>query len=947
MLTSGKWIGALAVTGVFVAGTSLSTAATLHVDNANPQCSDLGSGSSSVPFCTISEGALSAVAGDTVEVNDGTYSENVRVANSGTSGAPIVLRPASGANVSVTSSSRAFEVSNKSWIRIEGFTVTGTASYGIYLVNASNVTVASNVVTGSGAPALGSTAPGIYVGGSTDCTISGNNVNHNSDAGIYVSVGSTRILVLGNESSFNARGYIAAAPGIDIRSGGNTLRGNLCHDNEDSGIQVYGVAGVPSPDNLIVNNACHDNDDHGIDISSAGSQRIIGNSVYRNRTAGINVEGASGGTLISNNITAENAINLAKGNLRVDINSISGTVVDYNQYYFFQLGQTQIVWGPSSYATLSDFVTATGQEQNGLEADPKWAGKTSGDFHLLSSSPAIDSANSGASGAQSTDLEGLPRVDNPAKANTGAGPRAYDDRGAYEYQIPGTCGNGIRESGEACDRNDLGGATCASSGFFCGTGSGLSCNSNCTLNTDSCVASCPATDQCHSAGTCSATTDRCTNPVKSNGATCNDANACTQADTCQSGVCIGSNPVVCTPSDACHTSACNTTTGVCSNVAKSNGTACNDANACTRADTCQSGVCTGANPVVCTASDSCHTVGTCAPATGLCSNPTKSNGASCNDGNGCTQTDTCQSGTCTGSNPVVCTASDQCHTVGTCNSTTGVCSNPAKSNGTTCDDASACTPTDTCQSGVCTGSNPVVCPASDQCHTSTCNPTTGVCSNLTKSNGTACNDGNACTATDTCQSGVCTGSNPVVCTASDSCHTAGTCTPATGVCSNPIAPNRTACVDGNSCTQTGSCQSGVCVGADPIVCKAIDSCHVAGTCSPATGVCSNPVKPNGTTCNDANACTQSDSCQAGICTGTNPVVCAASDQCHTAGTCNATTGVCSDPAKSNGTTCDDANPNTKFDACDRGVCTGSNLPQKRRSQPPRRVPRATAQVSTP
>ena len=184
MLTSGKWIGALAVTGVFVAGTSLSTAATLHVDNANPQCSDLGSGSSSVPFCTISEGALSAVAGDTVEVNDGTYSENVRVANSGTSGAPIVLRPASGANVSVTSSSRAFEVSNKSWIRIEGFTVTGTASYGIYLVNSSNVTVSSNVVTGSGAPALGSTAPGIYVGGSTDCTISGNNLHDNSDAGV-------------------------------------------------------------------------------------------------------------------------------------------------------------------------------------------------------------------------------------------------------------------------------------------------------------------------------------------------------------------------------------------------------------------------------------------------------------------------------------------------------------------------------------------------------------------------------------------------------------------------------------------------------------------------------------------------------------------------------------------------------------------------------------------
>ena len=36
--------------------------------------------------------------------------------------------------------------------------------------------------------------------------------------------------------------------------------------------------------------------------------------------------------------------------------------------------------------------------------------------------------------------------------------------------------------------------------------------------------------------------------------------------------------------------------------------------------------------------------------------------------------------------------------------------------------------------------------------------------------------------------GVCTGSNPVTCTAFDSCHVAGTCSPATGVCSNPTSP---------------------------------------------------------------------------------------------------------------------------------------------------------------
>ena len=59
------------------------------------------------------------------------------------------------------------------------------------------------------------------------------------------------------------------------------------------------------------------------------------------------------------------------------------------------------------------------------------------------------------------------------------------------------------------------------------------------------------------------------------------------------------------------------------------------------------------------------------------------------------------------------------------------------------------------------------------------------CSNPTKADGTPCNDGNACTQTDTCQAGTCTGANPVTCAAPDQCHDAGTCNPATGVCSNP------------------------------------------------------------------------------------------------------------------------------------------------------------------
>jgi RHS repeat-associated protein len=195
-----------------------------------------------------------------------------------------------------------------------------------------------------------------------------------------------------------------------------------------------------------------------------------------------------------------------------------------------------------------------------------------------------------------------------------------------------------------------------------------------------------------------------------------------------------------------------------------------------------------------------------------------------------------------------------------------------QSNGTSCNDQNPCTGSSTCQSQKCTGANPTSCSASDQCHdVGACGAEAGTCSNPPKANGSSCNDNNACTGSSSCQAGVCTGANPVTCTASDQCHAAGTCNPATGVCSNPEKANGTPCTDNNLCTQTDTCQLGACVSGSPVVCTAQDQCHVAGTCSPGTGLCSNPAKPDGTTCSDNQVCTQTETCQAGSCQGPSPV----------------------------------------------------------------------------
>ncbi|MDI1436440.1 kelch repeat-containing protein, partial [Polyangium sorediatum] len=186
----------------------------------------------------------------------------------------------------------------------------------------------------------------------------------------------------------------------------------------------------------------------------------------------------------------------------------------------------------------------------------------------------------------------------------------------------------------------------------------------------------------------------------------------------------------------------------------------------------------------------------------------------------------------------------------------------------------------------------------------TCNGVATTCPvDAAQPNGTGCNDGNACTQNDTCMSGACSPGSPIVCVPLDACHIAGMCNPMTGVCSNPSKADGSACNDGNACTKTDQCAAGVCTGMAPVECAPLDACHEAGTCNPASGMCSNPAKADGSACDDGSACTKTDQCTAGVCTGMAPVECAPLDACHEAGTCNAMSGMCSNPAKPDGTPC--------------------------------------------
>jgi hypothetical protein len=139
----------------------------------------------------------------------------------------------------------------------------------------------------------------------------------------------------------------------------------------------------------------------------------------------------------------------------------------------------------------------------------------------------------------------------------------------------------------------------------------------------------------------------------------------------------------------------------------------------------------------------------------------------------------------------------------------------------------------------------------------------------------------------------------VTCTAQDDCHVAGACDKATGHCSNNAKSNDSACSDGSACTTSDVCLDGVCQAGAEVQCAAMDACHLAGTCDTQTGECSHPTKDNGVGCDDYNACTQADTCLDGVCTGASPVMCVAVDSCHQAGECDLTTGACSQPEIAN------------------------------------------------
>ncbi len=153
----------------------------------------------------------------------------------------------------------------------------------------------------------------------------------------------------------NARVVTRAASGIRLYSStGNTVISNVSYDNEDSGIESY-TGSNNNADRRTT--SCYGNGDHGIDNYSSTGQRIISNSVYDNVTAGINLEGGSTGGTLANNIASTTA-STAPGPRATSASTPRRPAARRwtTTSSTCEPLATMMIWGNTSYATLSAFV---------------------------------------------------------------------------------------------------------------------------------------------------------------------------------------------------------------------------------------------------------------------------------------------------------------------------------------------------------------------------------------------------------------------------------------------------------------------------------------------------------------------------------------------------------------------------------------------------------------
>jgi len=421
---------------------------------------------------------------------------------------------------------------------------------------------------------------------------------------------------------------------------------------------------------------------------------------------------------------------------------------------------------------------------------------------------------------------------------------------------------------------------------------------------------------------------------------CDDGNPCTAGDACAEGECV-SGPDVCpcqedsdceglgfvggcmgelfcdtsvaptvckidpagaTPcppsNDPCTANACNPATGSCDVSNQPDGMACEDGNVCTAGDQCVGGACVeGDNLCECDVDEDCAPM---------------EDGDFCNGTLYCDKFGTFAVCKLDLNSIVECPASKEPCKENLCLPETGDCELADLADTTPCEDGSVCTVNSICVDGECAAGNVVQCDDGNPCTADECDADVGCVATIL--NDVPCNDGDFCSAGDSCQQGVCTGGDDVTCNDGNPC-TSDSCNPASGCVYSPVAGE---CDDDNECTENDICKNGSCTGLTILECDDSNSCTY-DTCDPDSGCVHTP---QDLPCSDGDQCTVIDSCVQGECVGVGEPDCEDGNLC-TDDSCTPGEGCVNAP---NTLPCDDGSECTTNDTCGAGACVGGPAP---------------------
>jgi nitrous oxidase accessory protein NosD len=257
-----------------------------------------------------------ARAGDVVSVAAGSYT-GFQLTTSGSSGKQIVFRANGTVNISQASTGYGIYINNASYVTVEGFSVSGTSSKGIAARGATptspmhGVQILRNTVTNT-------KEEGLYVSELESSLVEGNTVTNvgtggvtETGHGIYLAnAGSDNTVIRGNTFSApnNSWGEAMHINGDESTGGDGIISGLLIENNRilggfNNGMSLDGVQNSVIRNNIIVDTHHHGIRGYQIDGSGGPSGLVIVNNTIRAPDGNaVKTSEDSGSSVVFNNI---------------------------------------------------------------------------------------------------------------------------------------------------------------------------------------------------------------------------------------------------------------------------------------------------------------------------------------------------------------------------------------------------------------------------------------------------------------------------------------------------------------------------------------------------------------------------------------------------------------------------------------------------------------------